>query len=145
MSKHKTLAILMAPFLAIGGYIAAGYFTDNESMMRTLILEEECRLAANKCILKTPGLELSLSADKKLEAGSSVVISVNSSEKLNDVLVSFAAKKEQSRPHRLKEKENNSWRDSVLINKDVTINKLRLRLVVDWQKKVYFADEKITQ
>ena len=143
MSKHKIIAVLMAPFLAIAGFIAAGYFTDSEAPMRAFILERECRLSENSCELKTLGLTVGLSSSDVIEPGRSINIQLNSSEKLNDVLISLANKKQQSSPFRLNEKENNQWRGSVVIAEDTKLNKLRLRLVIDWQKNIYFADEKI--
>lgn len=144
MSKHKIIAILMAPFLAIGGFIVAGYFTENTTPMRTLILERDCRLSENDCELKTLGLTINISTSDMIEAGRSINMQVNSSARLNDVLVSLANKKQQSQPYRLNEKENNQWRGSVVIAEDTKLSKLRLRLVIDWKKNIYFADEKIT-
>jgi len=145
MSKHKVLAVLMAPFLAIGGYIIAGYFVDNEPPMRAFVLEKECYLSKNKCVLKTLGLELKLSADQELQPGSSVNITVVSSAKLNDVLIELAEKKSQSQPGRLKEKEDNVWRGDIILSEKTDVSKLMLRLVVNWQDNIYFADEKIKQ
>ena len=145
MNRDKKIAIYMAPFLAIAGYIGAGYWPDDEPAMRTLVLQNECRLAENNCVLKTSGLELKLSADQKLVADDSVNVAISSSSKLGDVLVSFAAKGKDSRPHRLKEKEENLWRGKVFIKRDIDEKQLRLRLIVDWQGKIYFADEKIKQ
>lgn len=144
MSKHKIIAVLMAPFLAIAGFIAAGYFADSEAPMRALILETECRLSANDCELKTLGLTVKLSSRDVIEVGRSINVQLNSSEKLNDVLISLENKKQQGQPYRLNEKENNQWRGSVEIAEDTKLNRLRLRLVIDWQKNIYFADEKIT-
>ena len=145
MSKHKILAILMAPFLAIGGYIAAGYFVNNEPPMRAFILEKDCYLSEKQCVLKTPGLELKLSTEQALQAGSSVNVTVVSSAKLNDVLIELAEKKSQSQPERLTEKEGNVWRGDIILNEKVNVGKLMLRLVVNWQDNIYFADEKIKQ
>jgi len=143
MSKHKIIAVLMAPFLAIGGYIVAGYFTENTAPMRALVLEHDCRLAENDCELKTLGLTVNLSTNDAIEAGRSVNMQLNSSAKLHDVLISLANKKQQGQPFRLSEKENNQWRGSVVIDEHTKLNKLRLRLVITWQQNVYFADEKI--
>lgn len=146
MNKHKRLAILMAPFLAIAGYITAGYLSETpEAPMRALVMEGECRIAESDCVLQSPGLELRLSADQKLAAGQSVNIKIISSTKLNDALISFAGKKQESRPHRLKEKEENNWLESVFIESNIDAKQVYLRLIVDWQGNVYFADEKISQ
>lgn len=143
MNRDKKIAIYIAPFLAVAGYIVAGYWPDDEPEMRTLVLQNECRIAENNCILKTSGLELKLSTDQKLVADESVNVAINSSSKLGDVLVSFASKGKDSQPHRLKEKEQNLWRGNVFIERNVDEKQLRLRLIVDWQGKIYFADEKI--
>ena len=135
----------MAPFLAIGGYLVAGYFVDNEPPMRAFVLEENCYLSKNQCVLKTLGLELKLSADQELQAGSSVNMTVVSSSKLNDVLIELAEKKSKSQPGRLKEKEDNVWRGSIILSEKASVDKLMLRLVVNWQNNIYFADEKIKQ
>jgi len=145
MGKHKMIAFVMAPFLAVSGYIAAGYFVENEAPMRAFILEEDCYLSKNQCVLKTLGLELKLSADQMLQAGSSVNLSVTSSAKLNDVLIALAEKNSQSQPGRLKEKEAYVWRGEFTLNESADVSKLRLRLVVNWQDNIYFADEKIKQ
>lgn len=146
MNRHKRLAILMAPFLAIAGYIAAGYISEPpEPPMRALVMESDCRIVESDCVLQTLGLTLKLSADRKIEAGQSVNIKMISSSKLDDALISFAGKKQESRPHRIQEKENNFWQERVFIENNVDAKRVSLRLVVGWQGNTYFADEKITQ
>lgn len=146
MSRHKLIVAVMVPFLAIGGYIAAGYYADDQPPpMRTLELQNECRLVGEACVLKSAGLELRISADQKLAAGQSVNIEINSSSELDDALISFANKDQESRPHRLNKKENNQWKNSVFIENNVDVKQVSLRLIVGWQGNIYFADEKIKQ
>lgn len=64
MNKHVKLAFVTAPFLAIGGYIAAGYFLDKkvkEDRLLTLTLEAPCDLTTSPCVLLAKGLSLELS------------------------------------------------------------------------------------
>lgn len=136
----------MAPFLAIAGYIVAGYLSDSpEPPMRALVMEGDCRIVEADCVLHSPGLSLTLSAEQTLEAGQAVNIKMISSSKLDDALISFAGKKQQSRPHRLNEKAENHWQESVFIENNVDAKQAYLRLIVGWQGNVYFAEEKIKQ
>lgn len=143
MSKHKIIAILMAPFLAIGGYIAAGYFASPGPPMRTFVAEQGCDLVNNRCELQTPGLTLKVSVDSVLHSGESVAVTVKSSESINDAVFSLAEKNQQDMPVRLQRKEDGLWRGEFFINENHRADKLRLRLVIDWNKQVYFADEQI--
>lgn len=144
MSRHKLVVAVMVPFLGIGGYIAAGYYADGQPPpMRTLALQNECRLVESNCVLKSADLGLRLSSDQKLLSGKTVKIEVNSTEKLDDVLISFAGKKQTSIPHRLQEKDSNHWQGNVLIENNVDEKQVNMRLIVSWQGNMYFADENI--
>lgn len=136
----------MAPFLAIGGFIVAGYFGPNDTPpMRVLIAEDTCHLTEANCILKSAGIELELDSDQKPEAGKSITIVLKTKATLDDALISLAEKKQKSRPQRMKKKEDGSWQAQVIVDKNINIKKLMLRLVVGWNGNIYFADEKIKQ
>ncbi|MDH5424784.1 MAG: hypothetical protein OEY29_07325 [Gammaproteobacteria bacterium] len=144
MSRHKLVVAVMVPFLGIGGYIAAGYYADGKPPpMRTLVLQDECRLVAADCLLKSADLELRLSAGQKPEAGRTVKIEMHSTAKLDDALISFAGKKQNSIPHRLQEKQPNMWQGKVLIESNVDEKQVNMRLIVSWKGNMYFADENI--
>ena len=145
MNRHKLAAILMTPFLAIAGYFAAGYFFEQKPPMRTLISENECRILENACVLKTAGLAITLGADKTLHAGESSTVQLISSAKIDDVLVSFAAKNEKSQPFRLKESEPNHWSAVVKVSDQANSDKLQLRLLTGFNGAIYFAEENIVQ
>lgn len=64
MNKHKRLAIIIAPFLAIGGYIATDYyqtFQADKKRLHTLAVEGSCDINQGKCLLKGAGLILEYS------------------------------------------------------------------------------------
>jgi len=144
MGKHKIIAFVMAPFLAIAGYIAAGYYAaDKEQPMRVLVAENKCNISAGDCVLDTLGLKIKLKSSSELQAGLPVLITLNSSKEIDDVLISIAEKKQQSLPQRMKKKESGAWQTQININEKNNINKLMLRLVIVWNGDAYFADETI--
>jgi len=144
MGKHKIIAFVMAPFLAIAGYIAAGYYAaEKEPPMRVLLAENKCNISAGDCVLDTLGLKIKLKSSADIQAGQPLLITLNSSEIIDDALISIAEKKHQSQPQRMKKKENGDWQAQVNIDEKSNANKLMLRLVVVWNGNAYFADETI--
>lgn len=64
MNKHTKMAVLTAPFLAIGGYIASGYFlekTVQAPRLLTLNQEAPCNMRDIPCVLKATGLTFQIS------------------------------------------------------------------------------------
>lgn len=85
MNKHQKIAVLIAPFLMIGGYIAADYYLlskytslDKQSEpldkkvkkqpAHRLVLKQTCELSKSPCVLTKDALAvtLSLSASKQI-------------------------------------------------------------------------------
>ncbi len=64
MNKHSRMAVVIAPFLAIGGYVASGYYLDDQALeARILTLEQEdpCNMLDTPCVLNATGLIFQLS------------------------------------------------------------------------------------
>jgi hypothetical protein len=64
MNKHTKTAFIIAPFLAIGGYIAAGYYADvqiNKERALTLSPHGQCQIKQGHCILSNGQLQVRLS------------------------------------------------------------------------------------
>ena len=64
MNKHIKLAIVIAPFLAIGGYIATDYYDTyqvNKKRYHTITVEGQCDIDTGPCLLKGAGLILEFS------------------------------------------------------------------------------------
>jgi len=144
MGKHKLIAVVMAPLLAVAGYIAAGYYADSkESPMRVLVAEKKCNISADDCVLDTLGLKIKMKSSAAIQAGEALTISLNSSEPIDDVLISIAEKKQTSQPQRMKKKEDGIWQAQMNIAESTNSKKLMLRLVLVWKGNAYFADEVI--
>ena len=89
MNRHLKLAVILAPFLAIGGYIAADYYSTNAQQKQLLLPltgQDECHLINARCLLTNGDLQVNLSvSDSMLSLMSShsldqVIVSVNSKE-----------------------------------------------------------------
>ncbi len=61
MSKHKKLAIIIAPFLAIGGYVATDYYDKhqtNKKRYHNIKIQGKCDIDRGPCLLEGAGLIL---------------------------------------------------------------------------------------
>lgn len=64
MNKHAKVAIISAPFLAIGGFVATEYYVQYKHSgpkLYKLSINNGCNFATNKCELMGAGLTLKLS------------------------------------------------------------------------------------
>ncbi|KXO12476.1 hypothetical protein AKG98_3669 [Moritella sp. JT01] len=72
MNKHTKVAVLVAPLLAVLGYIASDYFIENDAdktKLITLIPESSCEVLVGGCVLISGNFKVNV-FDK---AGSTVV------------------------------------------------------------------------
>jgi len=72
MNKHTKVAVLVAPLLAVLGYIASDYFIENDAdknKIVTLIPESSCEVLAGECVLVSGEFKVNVFD----EAGSTVV------------------------------------------------------------------------
>jgi len=72
MNKHTKVAVLVAPLLAVLGYIASDYFIENDAdknKIVTLIPESSCEVLAGECVLVSGDFKVNVFD----EAGSTVV------------------------------------------------------------------------
>jgi hypothetical protein len=63
MNRHTKLALIIAPFLAIGGYGATDYYMRNKSHDEQLLklnLEGECNLTSRPCTLTADQISIEL-------------------------------------------------------------------------------------
>lgn len=67
MNRHKKLAIIVAPFLFICGYIVTDYYSEaqkdkveQQAKIKQLTLVSACNLQSTACVLKNDSLSLTL-------------------------------------------------------------------------------------
>jgi hypothetical protein len=98
MNKHTKIAILIAPILAIGGYILSDYYlTDQANEARIFQLEPQghCDVISKKCILKSGEFEVNV----YVENGETTV---NSTFPIDDATVFVVDKHDQGQAFNLK-------------------------------------------
>jgi len=67
MSKHIKVAILVAPILAVIGYIAADYYDEyqaKQDKIFQLVSEQPCDVLAHKCVLTSSEFKVSIYDEK---------------------------------------------------------------------------------
>lgn len=139
MNKHQKLAILIAPFLIIGGYVAADYYmlAKQEAVLQQQIhrfeLSAPCNLHTQYCHLKTGALELQLSLNQSKQQ-----LRLRSNHALDGATISLNRNK--AKPL-YKEHDPLHWQMTTDAN-GTTLNKLRLATSVN--KVFYFAEINLT-
>ncbi|HIQ07282.1 MAG TPA: hypothetical protein EYH35_02365 [Thiotrichaceae bacterium] len=132
MNRHLKLAVILAPFLAIGGYIAADYYSTNaqeKQLLLPLTGQDECHLVNARCLLTNGDLQVNLSVSDSM-------LSLMSSHSLDQVLVSVNSKE----PIVLIQGKNTlRWHSAEKIN--ARGNKLRLFIRIE--KARYIAEVEV--
>lgn len=67
MNRHQKLGIIIAPFLAVGGFIAADYYMkgkEAKEILHKIVAQGECNIAQDACVIKGAGLTLKFSNPK---------------------------------------------------------------------------------
>ena len=97
MNKHTKLAFMVAPILAIVGFIAADYYEENEaaqSKIVQLVTEGHCDVANKSCVLISGDFKINVSD----EAG---VTEVNSTFPLDSATLFLVDKSDKMTPYPL--------------------------------------------
>ncbi|MEO1963239.1 MAG: hypothetical protein ABGX64_05670 [Cycloclasticus sp.] len=84
MNKHSKLALLLAPFLIIGGYIASDQYiayNDNKTRIFTLLVSSECDIFKRGCILESGNMQINITHNKG-------ITKANTSFPVDSVLIS---------------------------------------------------------
>jgi hypothetical protein len=147
MNRHLKIAFMVAPFLLIGGYIAADYFQTSKQReylesrgpqfdARALLLDNPCALVTDHCILYTDGMKLDLYvAGGRYRLDSKVA--------LDDAVMSLAQKDRETRVVRLSPHDNDrrQWSTAIrrLTNLDLDAP-LNIRLVARRNDTQYYAE-----
>lgn len=135
MNKHTKLAIVIAPFLAIGGYIAAGYYADakmkkqfGEERYLKLAPQGKCEIKSGECKLGNGDFLLNLAENKQ-------GIKLATTHPVSNVVISLVYKKQDAQPEKLyKLKQDGdalNWRMQVDSSALQNVDKLRLMVMIN--------------
>ncbi|MEE9302392.1 MAG: hypothetical protein V3U84_01270 [Thiotrichaceae bacterium] len=134
MNKHQRLALIVAPFLLIGGYIAADYYDVAQQKVAMaekagrLTLVDGCNLQTNSCTLQKGGLELQLKA-----VGSGKLL-LTSNEALEGATLAIGDDEPKGM---LKSNDNKHWEIQLPEN---AIKATTMKLVTSINQVFYFAE-----
>jgi len=135
MNQHQKLAIIMAPFLIVVGYIAADYYVQAtsapsaiESQALPLSLSKSCDLYKDICQLTQDDLGLGLSIQA---TSAQLLLSTNMA--LESVVLAFNSQQ----PQLLQQQDAHHWQMKLTENTAV-IEKIRLVISID--QRHYFAE-----
>ena len=139
MNKHLKVAFIVAPFLAVLGYIGADYYDEQQASKEKiiqLIPEGHCDVVNQHCVLKSGDFKVNIS-DK---AG---VTEVNSTFPLDSATLFLVDKHEQMTPYPLGMKKSPYyWRSNTELRSLVSQkgDSYKLRLIVKIKGGQYISE-----
>jgi hypothetical protein len=142
MTRDKKIALFIAPFLIIGGYIAADYYAEykvaeqaKQKKVYELSLQGTCDISKNSCLLINANLQLELSDSKG-------ITSLKSSYPLDQVTFSYldTARKEHRYQFSQGVDRQHWGKATKLSTLYQQVSPLKLRLIVTINTAYYFAE-----
>ena len=139
MNRHLKVAFMVAPFLAVLGYIGADFYNEHEAKQLKIIQlvpDGHCDIISHSCVLKSGDFKVNIS-DKE------GVIEVNSTFPLDSATFFMVDKADKMTPYPLGMKKspyywrNNTPLRSVVANKG---DSYKLRLIAQIKGGQYIAE-----
>lgn len=143
MNKHKRTAILIAPFLAIGGFIIADYFQQPpDKKAASFTVNGNCDLK-KQCQLNAGDLQIQLSYSGQMHAKQQIQINLQTSAPVENILLALSDKDQNYKPLKLAaSNDRKQWQGQYLIHPSLDIENLILQLVVNYNGVSHFAEIK---
>ncbi len=138
MNRDIKTAIFIAPFLIVGGYIAADYYDVGQKQNQNLFkleLTEACDLSKNPCLLSHKQLLLSLS-------DSNGFTQINSSHALESIVISVLDDNNKEKNYTLNaDIKFKQWSANTQLSKYLkTLPELKIRLISTVNNGYYFSE-----
>lgn len=138
MNRQSKMAIFIAPFLVVGGYIAADYYAQNQAKSRNLFelsLEGHCSLTKKPCILRNKSLSLILSHKNNITI-------IESNHPLEEVILSFVDKDNKETSYQMEADKNRQvWQSETQASSLLKQSPgLKIRLISIVNKGYYFSE-----
>ncbi|QUM76388.1 hypothetical protein HWV00_09235 [Moritella sp. 24] len=140
MNKHTKTAIIIAPLLAVLGYVASDYYVEsdaNKSKLITLIPESSCEVLTNGCVLISGDFKVNV-FDK---AGSTVV---NATFPLDDAVLFLVNKDNIATAFPLTKVQSNYYWQAQTPLRDLAraegVSRYKLRLIASIKGGDYISE-----
>ncbi|MDH5572468.1 MAG: hypothetical protein OEY89_11935 [Gammaproteobacteria bacterium] len=143
MNKHKRTAIIIAPFLAIGGFILADYFQPPPDKPAVFFTQQgNCDLK-QACQLDTDDLQLHLTYSGQMQANKNILVKIQTSVAVENILLALSDENKNSTPSKLTpSNDQKQWQQQYFIGPALDIQSLVLQMVVTYNGVPHFAEIK---
>ncbi|PID45963.1 MAG: hypothetical protein CSB47_06570 [Proteobacteria bacterium] len=97
--KHKLIALIMAPFLAIGGYGLADLYMnsrEDNSKFYKLVPKGECKPLQDSCLIEGRGVTLNVRFNDKPMSGKPLSVTVTSMNQIHGIGLSILSNGQES-------------------------------------------------
>jgi hypothetical protein len=142
-NKQKFVALIMAPFLAIGGYgLADLYMTSKEDIKNyQLVPKGQCQPVQNSCEIEGIGLTLQVTFGSSPKSNLLLPITVTSKDRLDDVALAILSNGQETTPVGASHNElRTEWKTSLQLKSIEQSQPLTLRLAISEQGNMHFAE-----
>jgi len=151
MNRHITIAIFMAPFFAIAGYVISGYFFSNETPPANILQPVgKCQPSIQPCVVESDQLRIQINFAHSPALQKAIPVSIVSSTAVEDVLLAIGNEQVNTMPVQFHPRDDKThydktqWQANILLNDSVNLKQLILRLVVTYKGVLYFAEIPMT-
>ncbi len=132
MNKHTKLAILVAPILAVIGYIASDYYVEyqaNQPKIFQLTQQDTCSISEKKCLLISGDFKINIYNERNKTI-------LNATFPLDEVTLFVVDNSNNAQPYAMSVKDNPYyWQTEVLLVPEQT-----LRLIAAIKGSKYIAE-----
>jgi hypothetical protein len=139
MNRDQKIALFLAPFLLVGGYVASDFYLeskDNETRLFTLQHQGECQMFSGNCILHSGDMQINITDSNGITTG-------NTAYPVDSVAVSLVYSDGREVIYGLeKDKNPQYWSRETDIGKAFREEKSadRLRLVIRRKGSTYLSE-----
>ena len=142
-NKHKYVAIIVAPILAIGGYgLADLYMTSKEEVnYLKLFPKGDCVPTQSACEVEGPGITVFVTFDEQPSQGQQLPVTVTSMTRLDDVGLSLVNAGQETAPvGATADSERKVWQTRSNLVHINTSEPIKLRLAISEKGNVHLGE-----
>ena len=143
MNRHTKIAIVIAPFLAIGGYILADFYHAYESKPtdKVLIATGDCKPLQNQCEIQGIGLKFTVQFNAEPAPYTQLPITLVSATDLNDVVISLLTSGVEAPPTKMSQlNDAKNWQTELLLDNILDFDDVSMRIAVSYKGELHLAE-----
>ena len=142
MNKHSKLAIIIAPFLAIGGYIATDYYDKyqtDKKRYHNITVQGKCDIDTGPCLLEGAGLTLEYTIKGD-------ITNIESNYPLGSAAIGISNNGDDKPFNLIPQDDRKNWTiNTANYKQSLSTNEMAIRLVVTAKGHTFFSEFSNTQ